>query len=59
MVDHRLGDRDLILRIAKARAGLTMLRNVWASRVICRATKLRIFNSNVKAHLLYSSETWR
>ena len=36
-----------------------MLRPVWSCRALCTKTKLRIFNSNVKSVLLYSSETWR
>ena len=36
-----------------------MLRNVWKSRQVKTATKIRFFNSNVKSVLLYGSETWR
>ena len=36
-----------------------MLKNIWTSREISMATKMRIFNSNVKSILLYGSETWR
>ncbi|XP_019643717.1 PREDICTED: uncharacterized protein LOC109484795 [Branchiostoma belcheri] len=60
VVDRQGGtDRDVTARIGKARAAFIMLRKVWASRGIRRATKLRIFNSNVKSVLLYGSETWR
>ena len=60
VVDRQGGtDRDVTARIGKARAAFIMLKNVWASRVIRIATKLRIFNSNVKSVLLYGSETWR
>ena len=52
-------DRDVTARIGKARAAFVMLRNVWTSKEISTKTKLRIFNSNVKAVLLYGSETWR
>ncbi|KAL0165193.1 hypothetical protein M9458_040946 [Cirrhinus mrigala] len=52
-------DRDVTARIGKARAAFVMLKNIWASREITTATKLRIFNSNVKSVLLYGSETWR
>ncbi|CAH1240858.1 Hypp6129 [Branchiostoma lanceolatum] len=49
VVDRQGGtDRDVIARIGKARAAFIMLRKVWASRGIRRATKLRIFNSNIK-----------
>ena len=46
-------------RIHKARVAFTMLRNVWREKQIKSNTKQRIFNSNVKAVLLYGSETWR
>ena len=36
-----------------------MLKNIWASKKISQATKIRLFNSNVKSILLYGSETWR
>ncbi|KAI8478855.1 Neuroligin-3 [Branchiostoma belcheri] len=39
--------------IGKARAVFIMLRKVWASRGIRRATKLRIFNSSGKSVLRY------
>ena len=47
------------VRINKARVAFNMLRKVWSSHVISRRTKFRIFNTNVKAVLLYGSETWR
>ncbi|XP_075316757.1 uncharacterized protein LOC142376932 [Odontesthes bonariensis] len=60
VVDRQGGtDGDVTARIGKARAAFIMLRNVWASKVIRIATKLRIFNSNVKSVLLYGSETRR
>ena len=36
-----------------------MLDKIWASKKISNGTKLCIFNSNIKAVLLYSSETRR
>ncbi len=50
-----------VSRIQKARVAVIGLRNIWkANRIIIKInTKLRIFNSNVKAGLLYGSETWR
>ena len=36
-----------------------MLRKIWRAKQITINTKRRIFNSNVKAVLLYRSETWR
>ncbi|KAI8503757.1 hypothetical protein Bbelb_187280 [Branchiostoma belcheri] len=60
VVDQQGGtDRDVTTRIGKARAAFVMLRNIWAARGIRIATKLRIFNSNVKSVLFYGSETWR
>ena len=52
-------DEDIKVRINKARVVFNMLRKVWTSHVISRGTKFRIFNTNVKAVLLYGSETWR
>ena len=56
-------DRDIQVRIGKARTAFTILRPVWKSKKISRKTKLRIFNTNVKSVLLYGScllyETWR
>jgi len=46
-------------RIQKARIAFIMLREIWRTILIKINTKLRIFNSNVKAVLLYGSETWR
>ena len=60
VVDRQGGtDRDVTSRIGKARSAFIMLKNIWAARDIRIATKLRIFNSNVKSVLLYGSETWR
>ena len=36
-----------------------MLRINWRAKQIKINTKLRLFNSNVKAFLLYGAETWR
>ena len=60
VVDKQGGtDRDVVSRIGKARAAFIMLKNIWASKKISQATKIRLFNSNVKSILLYGSETWR
>ncbi|RXN15856.1 endonuclease-reverse transcriptase [Labeo rohita] len=60
IVDTQGGtDRNVTARIGKARSAFVMLKNIWASREITTATKLCIFNSNVKSVLLYGSETWR
>ena len=52
-------EEDIGARIGKARAAYLTLKNIWRSKEIGRRTKIRIFNSNVKAVLLYGSETWR
>ena len=52
-------DADVKTRIGKARAAFLQLKNVWASRDLSINTKIRLFNSNVKAILLYGAETWR
>jgi hypothetical protein len=52
-------DEDVKTRIQKARAAFATLKNIWSSRVIRNKTKVRIFNSNVKAVLLYGAESWR
>ena len=52
-------ERDVLVRIGKARTALLLLRPVWKSKVISLRTKLRIFNTNVKSVLVYGAETWR
>ena len=52
-------DADVKTKIGKARAAFLQLKNVWASRDLSLNTKIRIFNSNVKAILLYGAETWK
>jgi len=52
-------DEDVKARIQKARVAFIMLRQIWRAKQIKINTKLRLFNSNVKAVLLYGSETWR
>ena len=49
---------DIRARVAKARAAFNQLEKIWKARKISPHTKIRIFNSNVKAVLLYGSETW-
>ena len=45
-------------RIGKAQSVFTSLNKIWRTKDISLKTKLRIFNSNVKAVLLYGCETW-
>ena len=52
-------DEDVLARTGKTRSAFNFLGNIWRSREITAATKIRIFNSNVKPVLLYGSETWR
>lgn len=60
IIDKQGGtDRDVTARVGKARAAFVILKNIWHTREIATATKVRIFNSNVKSVLLYGSETWR
>jgi len=52
-------DDDVRSRINKARHAFNTLRPIWNSRALSIRNKIRIFNTNVKAVLLYGSETWR
>jgi len=52
-------ERDVLVRIGKARTAFLLLRLVWRSKEISLRTKLRIFNTNVKSVLMYGAETWR
>ena len=52
-------DRDVELRIGKARQAFRILRPIWLSSQLSTSTKIRIFNTNVKSVLLYGSETWK
>ena len=52
-------DEDIQARIGKARQAFAMLRPIWRSTALTTKTKLRVFGSNVKAVLLYGSQTWR
>ncbi|KAL6482647.1 hypothetical protein MHYP_G00075190 [Metynnis hypsauchen] len=52
-------DEDVRSRINKARLAFNTLRPIWNSKALSQRSKIRIFNTNVKAVLLYGSETWR
>ena len=52
-------DDDVKSRINKARVAFNTLRPIWNSKALSQRSKVRIFNTNVKAVLLYGSETWR
>ncbi|GFR61917.1 hypothetical protein ElyMa_000117100 [Elysia marginata] len=52
-------EEDLKKRIQKARQAFSGLKKIWSSKFIKERTKIKIFNSNLKAVLLYGAETWR
>jgi len=52
-------DEDIAARRKKAQQAFAKLTPVWRSKDLRTATKIRVFNTNVKAVLLYGSETWR
>lgn len=49
---------DVKNRISKANAAFIQLGSIWKTKFISTRTKLNIFKTNVKAVLLYGSETW-
>ena len=51
--------QDVAQRIQKANDAFIQLYPVWRNNMISTRTKLRISRSNVKAVLLYGSETWK
>ena len=51
-------DQDIKIRIGNAKTAFILLRKIWNLRELSRPTKIRIFNSNVKAVLFYGAETW-
>ncbi|CAH8469021.1 unnamed protein product [Schistosoma curassoni] len=60
IIDEQGGsDADVKARIGKARAAFLQLKNIWNSKQLSTNIKVRIFNTNVKAVLLYGAETWR
>ena len=60
IIDSKGGvEADVKTRIGKARGAFRKLQNIWRSGTIRMATKLRLFNTNVKSILLYGSETWK
>ncbi|CAH8435903.1 unnamed protein product [Schistosoma intercalatum] len=60
IIDEQGGsDADVKARIGKTRAAFLQLKNIWNSKQLSTNIKVRIFNTNVKAVLLYGAETWR
>ena len=52
-------EKEMKLRIGKARSAYYRLNKVWRSTLYRRKTKLRIFQSNVLSILTYGCETWK
>ncbi|VDP07855.1 unnamed protein product, partial [Schistosoma margrebowiei] len=60
IIDEQGGsDAEVRARIGKARTAFLQLKNTWNSKQLSTNIKVRIFNTNVKAVLLYGAETWR
>ncbi|VDP31079.1 unnamed protein product [Schistosoma margrebowiei] len=60
IIDEQGGsDADVKARIGKASTAFLQLKNIWNSKQLSTNIKVRIFNTNVKAVLLYGDETWR
>lgn len=50
---------DIKHRLSLARNAFAMLNPLWKSTKYSRATKIRVFNSNVMSVLLYGAEMWK
>ncbi|VDP01266.1 unnamed protein product [Schistosoma margrebowiei] len=60
IIDEQGGsDAHVKARIGKVRVAFLQLKNIWNSKQLSTNIKVRIFNTNVKAVLLYGAETWR
>ncbi|VDO48183.1 unnamed protein product [Schistosoma margrebowiei] len=60
IIDERGGsDVDVKARIGKARVAFLQLKNIWNLKQLSTNIKVRIFNTDVKAVLLYEAETWK
>ncbi|VDO88352.1 unnamed protein product [Schistosoma margrebowiei] len=60
IIDEQGGsDTDVKARSSKARTAFLQFKNIWNSKQLSTNIKMRIFNTNVKAVLLYGAETWR
>ncbi|VDO90171.1 unnamed protein product [Schistosoma margrebowiei] len=57
--EQRSSDADVKVRIVKARVAFLQFKNICNSKQLSTNIKLRIFNTNVKAVLLYGAETGR
>ena len=52
-------EKEISTRIGLASRAFNRLRNIWKSSTLQTNTELKIYKSNVRSALLYSSETWR
>lgn len=52
-------ERDIKIRIGKARSAFIRLGNIWKTTAFSKKTKLRLYNSCVLSVLLYGSECRR
>jgi len=52
-------EADIMTRIQKTQIASSTLNKIWHSMAYSMQTKLCIFNTNVKAVLLYGCETWK
>lgn len=50
--------KDINRRIMRAQITFNQLRETWYTKELSVASKIRIFNSNVKSTLLYGCESW-
>ena len=47
------------VHLKKASGAFSRLCNIWKSKQYYLKTKIRLYNSSVKAIILYGSECWR
>ena len=60
IIDNTGGkEADITAHIWKAQTAFSALNKIWHSMAYSMQTKLRIFNTNVKAVLHYNCETWK
>ncbi|VDO80739.1 unnamed protein product [Schistosoma margrebowiei] len=60
IIDEQGGSNaDVKARIGKARVAFLQLKNIWNSKQLSTNIKVRIFNTNVMAVLLFGAENWR
>jgi len=51
-------EQNVDARLGKARSTFKSMDELWKSKIIGKTTKIKMFNSNVKAVLLYALESW-